>query len=401
MKLFKAKIFMFLIAAVLVFFMSNDFGLIDIENTAIITAIAVDFDGEEYEITAQVAVPENADTQKDNIKAQITGKGYTVGAAIKNCGDLTGWFPKLDFCNLIIIGNEVAQKNVVKILDYFSKTLRIQDSAMVLVSEKKAKDLLTVSTPLDNISAFAIQKAVLKNPGFNHDVADADVKTFIEGYYSDSYSSIMPLVKVVSLEKGEGVSKEGSGGASQGSSNSSSSGEKTDGTSLFDPSSTALFLKGVQVGTLDRDLTLMLNMLTENFDLTTINVGENDVNGDNSNYLLTVKNCEPSLVLTVNDSPMLTATVRLYCKISDVNSGNSDHEYSDNKPLPDSVKELAEKKIKSDVTALFEMQKSTGCDFLKLKEKLYRRLNGKYSLFKDSIVSNFDYTINVVVEGQK
>ena len=36
---------------------------------------------------------------------------------------------------------EIAKDNVIKVLDYFSKTLRIQDSAVVVLSEEKAKDL--------------------------------------------------------------------------------------------------------------------------------------------------------------------------------------------------------------------------------------------------------------------
>lgn len=402
MKLFKAKICIFLVGAVLLFFLSNDFGLIDIEKTAIITAIAIDYEEDEYEVTAQVAVPENATTQKNNIKAQLTGKGYTVAAAIKNCGDLSGWYPKLDFCNLIIIGRKTAEKNVVKILDFFSKTLRVQDSAVVVESDTKAKDLLSVSTPLDNISSFALQKAILKNPGFNRDVINADIKTFVESYYADAASSVMPLVKIVKLENGEGLAQKGSSKDSgSGSGGGDSGGSKTDGAALFDASSTALFKNGVQVGELDRDLTITFNMLTDDFDLTTVNVGENAVDGNENNYLFTVKKCEADTKLTVDGRPTLFIDVRLYCKISDVNSVNSAHEYSDNEPIPEEVKSLAREKIKDDITALIEKQKQTGCDFFKLKEKLYRHHHGAYSLYKDVVATDFDYSINVTVESQK
>ena len=102
----KAKLLMILVLVIFVFFFSNDFGLIDVEKTSIITAIAVDIDdNKEYIVTAQIAVPEATDTNSENLKAQLSGKGATVGKAIKDLGDLSGWFPKLAFCNLIILGN--------------------------------------------------------------------------------------------------------------------------------------------------------------------------------------------------------------------------------------------------------------------------------------------------------
>ena len=158
MKTFKPKIALFLLFLISILFFSNDFGLIDIEKTAIITAIAIDKaeDGD-YLVTCQIAVPEATGAVSENQKAQMSGKGSTVGGAIKTMGSLSGWFPQTIFCNLIIVGNDLIDQDVIGVLDYFSKTMRVQDSAQVVLAEKKAKDLLSVSTPLDNISSFAIQ----------------------------------------------------------------------------------------------------------------------------------------------------------------------------------------------------------------------------------------------------
>ena len=92
-------------------------------------------------VTAQIAVPEATDTNSENLKAQIIGKGSTVGGAIKNLGDFSGWFPKLAFCNLILIGNDLSQSQAINVLDYFAKTLRVQDSALVAIAENKAYEL--------------------------------------------------------------------------------------------------------------------------------------------------------------------------------------------------------------------------------------------------------------------
>ena len=135
MSIKRAKFFMIALAFLFVFFFSSDFGLIDVEKTSIITAFALDKDGEDYKVSAQIAVPEATDTNSENQKALLAGKGSTIGAAIKDLGDVSGWYPKLSFCNLIIIGSEFMQENVITVLDYFAKTLRIQDSALIAFAE--------------------------------------------------------------------------------------------------------------------------------------------------------------------------------------------------------------------------------------------------------------------------
>ena len=53
------KISLILAGAVVVLFFSNDFGLIDVEKTAIITAIGVDLaESGNFELTVQIAVPQ-------------------------------------------------------------------------------------------------------------------------------------------------------------------------------------------------------------------------------------------------------------------------------------------------------------------------------------------------------
>ena len=391
MKLIKAKIFIIAAFAAFTFFLSNDFGLIDIEKTAIITALAIDVDSDAYRVTAQVAVPESSDkTGAENVKAQISGSGKTVGAAIKNVGDLSGWYPKLDFCNLIIIGESATRENVIKILDYFSKTLRIQDSAVVVQSQKNADELLKTATPLDNISSFALQKVLLKNPGFNRDVVKSSVKTFVEGYYSDAHSSLMPLIKIVKQNQPKSDKNE-------------QSGDKTAGDSLFDSSETALFLSGIKVGELNANETLSLNMLTEDFSLTTLELKNvTDYNGKTADYLLTVKKCTPKITLSTETGALnLDISVTLYCKISDQNTEVSDATYNKNTPLPSFITAAAEKTIEENLQSLVTVEKNTGCDILKIKERLYRTKHGDYDRYKNSFIEDFTANVKVKVEGQK
>lgn len=412
MKYVKTKLIIAALFFVFVFFFSNDFGLIDIENTAIITAIAIDSAEDGYEATAQIAVPEATNKNSENKKAQISGTGSTIGAAIKDIGDKSGWFPNLQFCNVLIIGEELTHSNVFKVLDYFSKTLRVQDSAMVVTTDKKAKELLEASTPLDNISSFALQKILLKNPGFNSDVAETDIKNFCIDYYSESRSSYMPLVKLNKQETAatpDTGSGSGSGGGSSGGSGGSSSGggagsggTNSNGSTLFNARSTALFYEGVKAGELNEKETLALSALTDTFKGTTIELKDVTTNGETKNFLITVFRCNPKIIVDANEESLnVKIDLDVYCRIVDQNAEKSDVTYSKNVPLPDAVKEKATEFFTTHINKLIEAEKTSGCDFLFLKRKLFQRHYKHYARYKDNFFSVMKHEINVSVSGQK
>lgn len=411
MKMLKPKIALFILFAVSIMFFSNDFGLIDIEKTAIITAIAIDKTEEgDYLVTCQIAVPEASNATKENQKAQITAKGNTVAGALKTTGSLSGWFPQTIFCNLIIVGNDLTSENLITVLDYFSKTMRVQDSAQVILAEKKAKDLLSATTPLDNISSFAIQKILLKNPGFDQDVRAVDIKTFCVGYYSQNASSYMPMVKLLDLQgkeqssngQGEQSGSSGSGGSSEGGNSSDSSGgdsgNKTEGKNLFDATTTALFVKGVKVGELDKELTRTFNFLTKKINGSAFAV--KDVSG--YNYLLSVLDSENKITVKATEKGLDVCTsINLYCRISDQNTQGSSSSFEKNSAIPDVVKKKAETQIEQSILDLFEVSKTTGCDFLQIKQKLYRFNHKQYSRYKDNYLDALNLTVKVAVNGQR
>lgn len=409
MRLKRAKFFLIIILLLFTFFFSNDFGLIDVEKTSIVTAIAVDYENDEYLVTTQAAVPEATDTNTENQKAQLSGKGKTVGEALKDLADLSGWFPKLAFCNLIILGNELANDNVVNVLDYFAKTLRIQDSALVVLAEKNAKDLLSLSTPLDNISSFAMQKIIYKTSGFDRDVCPTNIKTFCAEHYSFASSAYMPLVKVVSADNGSssgGQKQDNSGSNSSskdgGGDTQKSSGSNADSNNLFDARTTALFKDGKKVGELDEKLTLAFNAFNYPLSGTNISVPDVDINGKKVNFLLTIIDGNNSFkVTTENDNVLLKFNLNLFCKVSDTNTDYIDDSVSQNKPIPKAVVDKATKSFTLNIQELVDKVKQTGCDFLRIKEKLYRYNHSKYSLFKDNYLTKLKTEINVNISGQK
>ncbi len=409
MKGLKTKIILLAIFFVFTYFFTNSFGIVDIENMAIITAIGIDLEGEEYAVTAQIAVPEEDSTSTEKRKTHLEGKGSTVGEAIKSISDISGWYPQLVFCNLIVVGKDFAQTNLINILDFFAKTLRIQDSALVVFSNQKARELLSESSPMDNISSFALQKILHKKAGFNKDVAEINVKEFCSGYYSTASSSYMPIIKTIKQEEGSSSGGGGSGGSTNsnqvGGANAGGSqgSPESGGSCLFDAKSTALFKYGVMVGALAKEQTAILNLLSDNFSETTISV--NNVKNnlfEDCNYLVTVTNNDKSVNLIVDESDVtLSVKVNLYCRISDQNGAGTAGSGSVNTPLPEYVSSALQDKIYNDLYSFLQVIKNTNCDILGLEQKLFRFHNKYYATHKDTLLQKMALDLSVSVSGQK
>ena len=204
MRFLKSKLLILAFFMLLCYFFSNDFGLIDIEKTAIVTAIGIDKNEKTgYTVTLQIAVPEANGVTSENAKAVIKGNGKTVAEAIQKIGEESGWYPKLSFCNLVLIGSNMFDSDIMVAIDYFIRTIKIQDSALLAGVENRAEDFMEKATPLDNISSFSLQKILLKKPGMTQNTLTTDIKEFALGYYSRTGSSFMPYIKIIPVENSE------------------------------------------------------------------------------------------------------------------------------------------------------------------------------------------------------
>ena len=144
----------------------------------------------------------------------------------------------------------------------------------------------------------------------------------------------------------------------------------------------------------------MFNMFTSDYDNGTLPVknvpsltGEND-------YLLTVIKSRPSVTLSCDDDGITAnLSLSLFCKISDKDSSYSDSDFVKDTPLPAAVTKKAESYLKEKAEELIEKSKATGCDFLRLNKLLYRRLNKKYGEYKDNLLTEMKYKIEIEVKG--
>ena len=93
-------------------FFTNDFGLVDIHKTSIITAVGIDCPEDEVLVTAEIAVPQPSQSGENIKYTQVQGSGLTIADAMNEINAKTGFYPKLQFCKLILVGDSCADNKL-------------------------------------------------------------------------------------------------------------------------------------------------------------------------------------------------------------------------------------------------------------------------------------------------
>jgi spore germination protein KC len=383
-------------SAIFVFtFFSNDFGLVDIQKTAIILAAGIDRTDEGFHLTAQIAVPKGSDRNScGTASINIEGDGKTVSDCVTQIYSKTGWVPKLIFCNLILIGEETAKEDVFDGLDFFLRNEYMQDSCTVAVCEGTAKDMLTSTSALDDTSSQSIEKIFSDATQKSGTNVKNTLKDFSIGYYGRSKSSYMPFVRAFEQDcgadsgGGEGSSASGSGGGSQSASDNKGETQKK----IYFANETALFSEGRMVALLGPEETFAYSLLQGKVFAGTMTAEE-----DGQPVTLSILSNEGKISLNTKNKPKVILSIktklRLYNRgvpapIDDVSKGE----------ISEKVKESAQERLTQYCNRLWEICKSSGCDLFQLNRDLYRTSPKKYAEWKDTILSVADLEIKLKIE---
>ena len=146
---FSVIVYWAILLALLGLFFTNDFGLLDIHKTAIITAVGIDYEGGEVKVTAQIAVPKPSQSGDSIEYTEIQGSGITAADALNEINSKTGYYPKLLFCKLFLIGESCQSENLFRILGCLYRKNFSELTALVAMCKGNAEDMLKMPASLE------------------------------------------------------------------------------------------------------------------------------------------------------------------------------------------------------------------------------------------------------------
>lgn len=404
-----------------ILFFSNDFGLVDIQKTAIVLAVGIDRENEEFIVSSRIAVPSSSGEQKAAAASiQVETRGDTVGAAIQEINVKTGWYPKLVFLNLIVLGETATEKNTFESLDYFLRNDYMSDDCKICCCEGKAGEKLNTKTTAESIPSLSVGKILSAHSATTGLAAVTTLREFAAGYFGVSNSGYMPVLKVDELSGGasDGSTGNSSDGASDGVSGGSSgeqeggqSGggqEATDsgGTSetsqggsggesggkTFSATETALFSNGVYREKLTKDETFAFLCVNGGVRLATFDAEYGGVN-----YTLMIKKSKPKIKFFVDDfaTPRLSVSLEMIAELQDVSSSQTIVEIAAPGKTKQAVLDEAGKKLTRLIKSVFEKSRANGCDLFDAGKRLQKYESAYYNAYRDNILERLLFYADV------
>lgn len=398
------KFALFLGGALLFSFFSNDFGLVDIQKTAVILAAGIDKSGEGYELTAQISVPKGGETTGGTASVELSGKGETVADCLMMMYADSGWIPKFDFCSLVLLGEEAAKEGAMPALNYFLHNEYMSDNCAVAVAEGSAGEMLKKTSAIDDTPSLAIHKLFSGAAEKTGAAVKNTLRVFAVDTLGVSKSSFMPFIRSLPRESGEGGagSSEGSGGeggaegsgGKGGAIGSEGSGGEGDAPVLFRAEETALFREGKMTGLLSAEETLAFNLVRGK-----VKAGILTVKGEDGEPVsLSIKRGGGSAKLGNEDVPRAKLSVRLKVLVSD----RTEEDFmagTETNVATDEDERRAEELIASHIASLWGKCQISGCDLLLLARELYRKDPKAYEANVGLIPSGMGADIEVSVKG--
>ena len=380
----------FAVAAAMLFvlFFSNDFGLIDIQKTAIVAAIGIDAGSEpdSLNVTAQIAVPDASGAGKaGNVTVENT---RTVSEALAEINRKTGWYPTLVHCRLLMLGEATAERDVFGFLNYFLRSEFVEDSCLLAVCRGTAQELFSSQSPIGELTAIAVSKVLSSEAQKTGLVCVTNLRYFAKGYYSPAASGYLPLV---SLKK---EAESGSGGQNQGAAanaalpaarypalhgaanaalpaaaQAQNGGESA--ADVFDASETMLFYRGKRVAVLSANETLAFNLSETSTDFA---YGEVELEGDEpQTYSLKIRIRKKSTSLQFEDGrPVLRFTVRANAQVAGTSHAESIVDIAKTALVPAEVLRAAEQTMQERLSGVWQISRESGCDLFGVQKKLHR-----------------------------
>ena len=400
-----------LLGGVLLFaFFSNDFGLVDIQKTAVILAAGIDQTQEGYELTAQISVPKGGESAGGTASVELKGTGETVADCLMQMYANSGWVPKFDFCSLVLLGEETARAGAMPALNYFLHNEYMSDDCAVAACEGRAGELLQKKGAIDDTPSLAIAKLFSGATEKSGATVKNTLREFAVSTLGKAESSFMPYIRAFPDGEGEnaGGSAEGSsgnagsGGGAEGSSGGDAGGSGDAGSGadqgeapvLFRAEETALFFRGRMTGLLSAEETFAYNLLMGH-----VSAGILTVEGEDGRPVsLSIKRGTGKAALSDGESLRAELSVSLKVLVSD----RAEEDFlagTETNVATRTDEARAEELLRGSVSSLWETCGESGCDLFLLARELYRRDPGRYEAEKERFPSGIGADISVTVRG--
>ena len=355
-----------IIILTLITFLMSGCSYVELNDLAIVSAIGIDYEDNEFKLTAQIMDIKSSDSGMTEENTLIyEASGPTIAKAVRNFSiryPKNVYFGHLEF---LIINSETATKKIDDIFDYFMRSPEVRSlSYVVITKDEKAKEILNPKN--ESKGSFPIEglKTVLLDATKrNGTIYDLTLEELLSFYLKKGIDPVVPLIKT-SKEKGMTAS--------------------TTVIKELAPLKNKKVLKS-----LNEKESIAYNTINNNYYDIVINCKHK-----NKDFSTLIYNPKSSIDLKIKDKkPEVTINIKLESKI--IESDNKiDLTKSKNQKM---IKKRVDKELKTYIQSLINYSKENNADTLGLGNMIYKNYFKDYNKYKDKNIyeiANFKIEID-------
>lgn len=185
----------------LIFLLTGCWNYRELNQLAITTGIAVDKENDNYKITIMIANSKKSSSSDSSITpsaAVYDGTGQTIYEAFKDTSLSVSKQIYLSHIDVLVLSEEIAKNNLNDVIDFLFRYPQTRNNFyLVLAKDKKASDILKVTTPIETFPSQNLAKNLEitdKLQGFTYTV---DFTDFTKSLVSEGINPILPSVTII------------------------------------------------------------------------------------------------------------------------------------------------------------------------------------------------------------
>lgn len=168
----------------------------EISQKYVVSGVAVDYDKtqDNYILTIEIVKPEVKGQEAVLESKVVTVTGKTIFEGIRNAIVYFGKRIYWSHAKIIVVSDEIAQKGLYPVLDFFMRDSELRWDIWLLVAQgSSAKEILQSKSGIQNINSFQINEAMKSDKGINK-YPTIELWQFADMIYDKTVDPLLPAV---------------------------------------------------------------------------------------------------------------------------------------------------------------------------------------------------------------
>ena len=362
---------------------------------AVVTAIGIDFEKSEYELSLLSFVPTPT---KDFVETYNINsvKGETLSDTIIKAGMHLGKDVTLFHTEIALLGKGLLEEDVSRLIDYLSREESLSNSCIMIAAGSSAKDMLKFLKEKDLNPSERLRELMHYNAE-HVNCRYSSIETFYKGYYSPSKSSFMPYFELVDSDDGTGIMLNST--SSEGSQESSSQESKKQEIKFY--GKVAVFREGKLRSIFSPEVVRGMNWLScqktqENIVID--NYSDDELTNAKVVYFLSKKQIIKNASFE-NGVPVLTISLKLYLDRVEIHGDRNELKKTiqlDN--INEKISRELENKIKGEMALALSNLRENKTDLVDFYSDFYLKQRKEYKKYLKNLDDEEDFLNGMILQ---